>query len=127
MLIITHDTVSDLPMNSFTSHISIDNGMEPNRDSICLLAAVSGTDDKEMLANVAKGLDYQPLALVSAARYVRQDCESNKEPQRAWAEFLQKLGTRFAFMNKFNQGLRFVHNPTKSTKRRPRQNCLEIT
>ena len=26
-----------------------------NRDAICLLAAVSGTDDKEMLANVAKG------------------------------------------------------------------------
>ena len=40
----------------------------------------------------------------------------------------QKQGaTRFAFMNKFDQGLRFVHNPTKSTKRRPRQNRLEIT
>ena len=25
-------------------------------------------------------------------------------------------------MNKFDQGLRFVHNPTKSTKRRPLQN-----
>ena len=35
--------------------------------------------------------------------------------------------TRFAFINKFDQGLRFVHNPTKSTKRRPLQNCLEIT
>ena len=35
----------------------------------------------------------------------------------------QKQGaTRFAFMNKFDQGLRFVHNPTKSTKRRPLQN-----
>ena len=28
---------------------------------------------------------------------------------------------------KFDKGLRFVHNPTKSTKRRPRQNRLEIT
>ena len=27
---------------------------------------------------------------------------------------------------KFDQGLRFVHNPTKSTKRRPLQNCLEM-
>ena len=35
--------------------------------------------------------------------------------------------TRFAFINKFDQGLRFVHNPTKSTKRRPLQNRLEIT
>ena len=37
----------------------------------------------------------------------------------------QKQGaTRYAFMNKFDQGLRFVHSPTKSTKRRPRQNPL---
>ena len=34
---------------------------------------------------------------------------------------------RFAFINKFDQGLRFVHNPTKCTKRRPPQNRLEIT
>ena len=30
-------------------------------------------------------------------------------------------------INKFDQGLRFVPNPTKSTKRRPVQNCLKIT
>ena len=35
--------------------------------------------------------------------------------------------TRFAFFSKFDQGLRFVHNPTKSTKRKPPQNRLEIT
>ena len=35
--------------------------------------------------------------------------------------------TRFTVINEFDQGLRFVHNPTKSTKRRPLQNCLEIT
>ena len=34
---------------------------------------------------------------------------------------------RFAVLNEFDQGLRFVHNPTKCTKRRPPQNCLEIT
>ena len=40
----------------------------------------------------------------------------------------QKQGaTRFVVINEFDQGLRFVHNPTKSTKRRPRQNRLEIT
>ena len=35
--------------------------------------------------------------------------------------------TGFAVLNEFDQGLRFVHNPTKSTNRRPLQNCLEIT
>ena len=35
--------------------------------------------------------------------------------------------TRFAFTNKFDQGLHFIHNPTKCTKRRPLQNCFEIT
>ena len=35
--------------------------------------------------------------------------------------------TRFAVLNEFDQGLRFVHNPTKCTKRRPPQNRLEIT
>ena len=35
--------------------------------------------------------------------------------------------TRFAVINEFDQGLRFVHNPTKCTKRRPPQNRLEIT
>ena len=39
----------------------------------------------------------------------------------------EKQQLRFAFINKFDQGLRFVHNPTKCTKRRPPQNRLEIT
>ena len=32
----------------------------------------------------------------------------------------------FAVFNEFGQGLRFVQNPTKSTKRRPPENRLEI-
>ena len=40
----------------------------------------------------------------------------------------QKHGaTRFAVINEFDQGIRFVQNPTKSTKRRPLQNRLENT
>ena len=35
--------------------------------------------------------------------------------------------TRFAVIEVFDKGLRFVHNPTKSTKRSQNQNCLEIT
>ena len=40
----------------------------------------------------------------------------------------QKQGAqRFAVINEFDRGLRFVHNPAKCTKRRPLQNRLEIT
>ena len=92
MLITTRDTVSELPEDTFTSHISINKGMESNV-AVSLMAAVSGTDDKEMLEKVAKELDYQPLALVSAATCVKQDCQSNKEPYLAWTEILDALRT----------------------------------
>ena len=51
------------------------------------------------------------------SKWFELDCRPNQK----------RKTTRFAFINKFDQGLRFVHNPTKSTKRRPLQNCLEIT
>ena len=90
MLITTRDTVSELPEDTFTSHVSINQGMEPN-DAVSLIAALSGSDDQEMLANVAKELDYQPLALVNAATCVKHDCQSNEDPNRAWTEILNAL------------------------------------
>ena len=39
----------------------------------------------------------------------------------------EKQQLRFAFINKFDQGLRFIHNPTKCTKRRPLQNRLDMS
>ena len=90
MLITTRDTVAELPEDTFTSHISINQGMEPN-DAVSLMAAVSGTDDKEMLAKVAKELDYQPLALVNAATCVKHDCQSNEDLNLAWTEILNAL------------------------------------
>ena len=90
MLITTRDTVAELPEDTFTSHISINQGMEPN-DAVSLMAAVSGTDDKEVLAKVAKELDYQPLALVNAATCVKHDCQSNEDPNLAWTEILNAL------------------------------------
>ena len=62
----------------------------------------------------------------------RRPLQSRLEITLKWFERdyrpTQKQETaRFAFINKFDQGLRFVHNPTKSTKRRPLQNRLEIT
>ena len=41
-------------------------------------------------------------------------------------EATKHTATRFVANNEFDQGLRFVHNPTKSTKQRPLQNGLEI-
>ena len=90
MLITTRDTVAELPEDTFTSHISINQGMEPD-DAVSLMAAVSGTDDKEMLAKVAKELDYQPLALVNAATCVKHDCQSNEDPNLTWKEILNAL------------------------------------
>ena len=90
MLITTRDTVAELPEDTFTSHISINQGMEPN-DAVSLMAAVSGTDDKEMLAKVAKKLDYQPLALVNAATYVKHDSQTSEDPNLAWKDILFAL------------------------------------
>ena len=93
MLITTRDTVAELPEDTFTSYISINQGMEPN-DAVSLMAAVSGTDDKEMLAKVAKKLDYQPLALVNAASYVKHDSQTSEDPNLAWKEILYALRAR---------------------------------
>ena len=91
LLITTHDRAGpELAVDSFKCHISISQGMDPS-DAISLSAAVSGTDDKEMLAGVAKELDYQPLALVNAATCVKHDFQSNKEPNPAWTEILNGL------------------------------------
>ena len=91
MLITTRDTAGpELAVDSFKYHISISQGMEPS-DAISLSAAVSGTDDKKMLAGVAKELDYQPLALVNAATCIKHDFQSNKEPNPAWTEILNGL------------------------------------
>ena len=91
MLITTRDAIGpELAVESFTCHISISQGMEPS-DAISLLAAVSGTDDKEMLAKVAKELDYQPLALVNAATCVKHDCQRSEDPNLAWTEILNAL------------------------------------
>ena len=40
---------------------------------------------------------------------------------------LKQETTRFVIINEFDQGLCFLQNPTKSTKRRPLQIRLEIT
>ena len=55
--------------------------------------------------------------LETTLKWFERDCRPKQKRETA----------RFAFINKFDEGLRFVHNPTKCTKRRPPQNRLEIT
>ncbi|KAJ7350953.1 hypothetical protein OS493_037640 [Desmophyllum pertusum] len=90
LLITTQDTKSIPLTNSFIQHISVSKGMESN-ESICLLAKLSGIDDNEKGKMVAQALDYQPLALASAATYVKQIRQSKITSHFGWNEYMDKL------------------------------------
>ena len=88
LLITTQDSSSVPPDSSFSSHISVSKGME-HSDAACLLSMLSGIKVRDLEGRVAKALDYQPLALASAATYVnqvRQLC-----PSFGWNDYLEKL------------------------------------
>ena len=87
LLITTQDTASIPLASSFIQHISVSKGMEP-RDASCLLANLSGVTDSGMEEEVAQALDYQPLALASAATYVREVRQTSKF---GWKDYLEKL------------------------------------
>ena len=61
---------------------------------------------------------HHPVFSVGGYKTKTEDLRPKNEKQGA---------TRFAVFNKSDQGLHFVQNPTKSTKRRPLQNRLENT
>ena len=90
LLITTQDTASIPLTNSFIKHISVSEGMKP-RDASCLLATLSGIDDSEKGKEVAQALDYQPLALASAATYVRQVRHNKATSYFGWNDYLEKL------------------------------------
>ena len=89
-LITTQDSASIPLTNSFVEHISVSEGMRP-RDASCLLAKLSGIDDSEKGKEVAQALDYQPLALASAATYVRQVRQNKATSHFGWNDYLDKL------------------------------------
>ena len=64
--------------------------MKPD-DATCLLAKLSGMDESEMGKEVAQALDYQPLALASAATYVRQVRQNKTTSRFSWNDYLEKL------------------------------------
>ena len=89
LLIVTRDLESVHLNSSDIEHISVSKGMEP-KDACSLLAQLSGiTADSELEEKVAKKLDYQPLALASAAVYLR-DLREN-DWRWGWNEFLKIL------------------------------------
>ena len=90
MLITTQDTASIPLTNSFINHISVSKGMEL-ADATSLLATLSGITDSEMETEVARRLDYQPLALASATTFVKQVRQNKASSNYAWKDYLEKL------------------------------------
>ena len=91
LLITTQDTTSIPHSSSFIQHISVSKGMEPH-EAGSLLEMLSGFSDPKMEKEVARVLDYQPLALASAATYVREVRNNKLTPNFSWDDFLKKLG-----------------------------------
>ena len=90
LLITSQDTASIPPDNSFIKQISVSKGMAPS-DATSLLATISGIADDETVEKVAHALDYQPLALASAATFVKQLCDSKPSSNLGWRHFLEKV------------------------------------
>ncbi|PFX13553.1 Nephrocystin-3 [Stylophora pistillata] len=89
-LITTQDTKSIPLKSSFIQHISVTKGMLPD-DACSMLRLLSGVTDDEIEKEIARTLEYQPLALASAAIYVRQVRDSKIASKFSWTDFLKKL------------------------------------
>ena len=89
LLITTQDTSSIPLTSSFLQHISVKTGMEHD-DAISLLAMLTGIDDNNT-GVVAQELDYQPLALASAAIYVKELQQSKKTSHFGWKDYLERV------------------------------------
>ncbi|XP_078382848.1 uncharacterized protein LOC144665492 [Oculina patagonica] len=90
LLITTQDTTSIPPTSSFLQHISVSKGLKP-LDASSLLSMLSGFADSEMEQEVARALDYQPLALASATTYVQQVRQNKVTSNFGWKDYLKKL------------------------------------
>ena len=90
LLITTQDTASIPLTSSSIQHISVSKGMGSD-DACALLAKLSGISDSRMEKEVAQELDHQPLALASAASFVRQVRENKVTSHFGWSDYLEKL------------------------------------
>ena len=89
LLITSQDTTSIPSDNSFIKQMSVSKGMAPS-DATSLLATISGIADDETAKKVAHVLDYQPLALASAATFVKLLCDNKPSSNVGWRDFLKK-------------------------------------
>ena len=90
LLITTQDSTC-IPLTSTSiRHISVSEGMQ-SQEACSLLALISGISDSEIEELVARELDYQPLALASAATYVKQLRQSKRFSEFGWNDFLRKV------------------------------------
>ena len=90
-LLITSQDATSIPSdNSFIKQMSVSQGMAPS-DATSLLATISGIADDETAKKVAHALDYQPLALASAATFVKLLCDNKPSSNLGWRDFLKKL------------------------------------
>ena len=93
-ILVTRQDISSIPStSSFVNHVSISRGMEAD-DSYSLLAMLSGISDSEMVKEVTLKLDYQPLALASAATYVNRFGKTKKLQRLSnfrWVDYLKKI------------------------------------
>lgn len=90
VLITTQDSSTIRRNAPDTYHESLSKGMEVE-DAVKLLKQVSQiSDEAEQVENVAKVLEYQPLALAAAAFYV-QTVVMNGSPDYSWARYLEVL------------------------------------
>ena len=91
MIVTTQDTQS-IPFNSpQTYHESLSEGMHPD-DAVDLLREVSQISNQQQAEEVAKVLEYQPLALAAAAVYV-QTIVSCGTPNYGWTKYLETLNS----------------------------------
>ncbi|XP_068736187.1 uncharacterized protein [Montipora capricornis] len=89
MLITCQDTAAIPSETCSINHISVSEGMMLS-DALTLLASISGIAANGAGKEVAQALDYQPLALASAATFVRLVREKISS-FFDWKEYLQKL------------------------------------
>ena len=90
MIITTQDTMTIPLTSSRIQHISASKGMDLE-DARFLLKHLSGVTDSEMEEEVAQVLDYQPLAMASAATYVREVGQHRMASKFGWIDYLKKL------------------------------------
>ena len=93
VIVTTQDTKS-IPLNAPHAYHdeSLSKGMHPD-DAVDLLREVSQISNQQQVEEVAKVLEYQPLALAAAAVYV-QTIVSRGTPNYGWTKYRETLNSK---------------------------------